>query len=219
MSEAEKQQAAMAQQMGQQVNASGMDKPSLDEVMALLSNDMARCFRIAIETDSTIKVDQDADKQARTEFLQAAGGFIQQAVQVPVPELQPLLMDMLLFGIRGFKAGRELEASFERAQSEMEEKRNQPPQPQQPSPDEIKAQAEAKSAEMTMQMQQQKAQIDAQSMQMKLQIEQQSAQADMQIKAMDVRLKEMDVQIKQIELLTKQQGVVNDTVAAQSEVV
>jgi len=206
---AEKQQAAIMQQMAQQAQASGqqpppmtpvdakaMEKPSLDEVVALLRDDMARCFRISIETDSTIKIDQDAVKAARSEFLTAAGGFIQQAAQVQVPELQPLLMDMLLFGARGFKAGRELESSFEKAQEALDEKAKQPPQ--QPPPD-----PSIEKAKLDMQMATQKAQLEAQSMQMRAQLDGQIAQADMQIKMMDVKLKEMDVKIKEIELAGK----------------
>lgn len=206
---AEKQQAAIMQQMAQQAQASGqqpppmppidakaMEKPSLDEVVALLRDDMARCFRISIETDSTIKIDQDAEKAARSEFLTAAGGFIQQAAQVPVPELQPLLMDMLLFGARGFKAGRELESSFEKAQEALEEKAKQPPEQPQPDP-------AIEKAKIDMQTATQKAQLEAQSMQMRAQLDGQIAQADMQIKMMDVKLKEMDVKIKEIELAGK----------------
>jgi hypothetical protein len=206
MTEQEKQMAEIAQQMGQpaQVDPAKMQKPSFDDVMGLLRDDMARCFRISIETDSTIKVDQDAEKAARSEFLTAAGGFIQQAAQVQLPELQPLLMDMLLFGVRGFRAGRQLEGSFEEAIQKMQEKAKQPPAPQPPDPAMVKAEAEAQSAKMGMQMAQQKFQLDAQSMQLKAQLESAKAQADMQIKQMDVQLKMMDVKIKEIELLTKQ---------------
>jgi hypothetical protein len=164
MSEAEKQQAAMMAQAGQPVDQKAMEKPSLEQVMGLLRNDMARCFRIAIETDSTIKVDQDKEKAARTEFLQASGAFIQQAAQIPVPELQPLLMDMLLFGIRGFKAGRELENSFERVQAELEEKRQQPPQPPPPDPN---VELEAKRLEQEGQLGQAEVQLKAKELQLK----------------------------------------------------
>ncbi len=175
MTAQEKQMAMMqAQATGQAPNNAAMEKPDLESVMALLRNDMARCFRIAIETDSTIKVDQEADKAARNEFLAAAGGFIQQAAQVPVPELQPLLMDMLLFGMRGFKAGRELENSFERVQAELEEKRKQPPPPPQP--------------DMKLQLEAQKVQQDAQLKSQELELKRQEMQQNMQLEAVKMRL-------------------------------
>jgi hypothetical protein len=211
MTEAEKAQIMQAQQFAQQqaqsmgqpvppvpqIDQKAFEKPSLDQVMELLRNDMARCFRIAIETDSTIKIDQDKEKAARSEFLSAAGGFIQQASQIASPELQPLLMDMLMFGVRGFKAGRELESSFERAAQELEEKNKQPKQENQPNP-------EAEKMAFEMKMAQQKAQLDIQSAQIKNQIDQAVAQADMQIKNMEVQMKAIDLQIKQMELAIKQ---------------
>ena len=50
-----------------------------DRVMELLRNDRMRGFVIDIETDSTIQPDEDAEKQRRTEFITAVGGFLQQA--------------------------------------------------------------------------------------------------------------------------------------------
>lgn len=106
-----------------------MDLPTWEEVEKLIRNDTARCFRIDIETDSTIKTDQDAEKKARTEFLAAAGGFIQQMQQVQNPQLQPLLMEMLMFGIRSFKVGREMESEFKSTIVKMRKQAEQPPQP------------------------------------------------------------------------------------------
>lgn len=107
-----------------------LKKPTWEEVEAVLRENGARCFRIDIETDSTIKADQEAEKAARSEFLTAAGGFIQQASQIQSPELQPLLMEMLEFGVRGFKVGRELETEFKVAKDALKAK-SENPEPQQ----------------------------------------------------------------------------------------
>lgn len=186
-----------AQQTGQQPDADAMQKPTLEDVDALLKDDAARCFRISIETDSTIKVDQEAEKQARTEFLTAAGGFIQQAAQIQVPELQPLLMDMLLFGIRGFKAAREIESSFEEAQQKLEDKANQPPQPPQPDPalelDKARLQSEEKlkGAEL---------QLKAQELGMR----QQEQQAALALKQIDLQIKQIELRMKEMEMIAQQ---------------
>lgn len=174
--EEQKQQAMAMAQSSNQPMPEIMDKPSLEKVIELLKNDMARCFRISIETDSTIKTDQESEKKARTEFLQAAGGFIQQAAQIAAPELQPLLMDMLLFGIRGFKAGREIEGSFERAREAIDKKSKNPPPPDNSAA--IEAQAAEQESKVNIQIK----------------------QMDMQIKGMDVQMKGIDMQIKQIEM-------------------
>lgn len=143
LTEAEKQQALMSQQpqMGPdgqpmppkplpETIAKLLKKPTWEQIEAVLRENGARCFRIDIETDSTIKADQDAEKASRIEFLTAAGGFIQQAATIQVPELQPLLMEMLKFGVGGFKAGRELETEFKVAVDAIKERAEAPPVPQ-----------------------------------------------------------------------------------------
>jgi hypothetical protein len=78
------------------------------------------------------------------EFLQAAGSFLQQAVQAvqAVPEMAPLMGEMLMFGVRAFKASRPIEAAFEQAVQKL----NLPQQPK-PDPEAAKAQGEAAKAQ------------------------------------------------------------------------
>lgn len=118
-------------------------KPTWEEVEQVLRTEGLRCFKIDIETDSTIKADQDAEKTARTEFLTAAGSFIQQAAQIPDPKLQPLLMEMLMFGVRGFKVGREMESTFKVAMDKIRQQADAP----QPTVDPA---AEAQKQEMAL---------------------------------------------------------------------
>lgn len=155
-----------------------MNDPTWEEVEALIRNKALRCFRIDIETDSTIKADQEADKAARVEFLKAAGGFLQQANEVGAsnPIMVPLLGHMLQFGIRGFPVGKELEGEFNTTLQKLEKQAANP----QPKPDpamakvqvyaqasQAKLQAETQLQQVKMQgemrMAQQKAQIDAQT--------------------------------------------------------
>lgn len=162
LTQAEKQQVQMAQQpqidpmTGQPMPPKPlpehieklMKKPTWEEIEAVLRENGARCFRIDIETDSTIKADQDAEKAARVEFLTAAGGFIQQAAQIPVPELQPLLMQMLQFGVGGFKVSREMETEFKVTMDALKQKAEQPPEPQpDPAIEQAKAQMALKQQE------------------------------------------------------------------------
>lgn len=81
----------------------------------LFRNDAIRNWRIGIETDSTIAVDEITEKQTRIEFLNAVTGFIKEVaplVQAGALPL-PIAKAMLLFGARGFKVGRELESALE----------------------------------------------------------------------------------------------------------
>lgn len=87
------------------------------EIMDVLKSDVLREFNINIETDSTVLPDEQAEQQSRISFLETAGGFLEKAVPLTQtsPELAPLLGEMLLFGVRGFKTGRSLEETFEEA--------------------------------------------------------------------------------------------------------
>ena len=137
-----------------------MNEPSWDEVMQFMHSDSIINYRIDIETDSTIKNDQEADKAARMEFLSAAGGFIKEAMAVQDPAIAPLLAKMMQFGLRGFKVGRDLESEFETTIKKIE-KEAQNPQPK-PNPEMMKIQAQA-------QLQQQEQQADAQMKQLQMQ--------------------------------------------------
>lgn len=198
----EKQQIQMQQQMAPQGGQPQplpeeiqklLDEPTWEEVMTLLRNDTMRCFKITIETDSTIKADQEAEKQARVEFLGAAGGFIEKAVMMP-PDLQPLAMEMLQFGIKGFKVGREMETTFDVALKKIKEATEQP-QPE-------KADPEIEKVKMQGQLEQQKLQGQQQSDQMKMQQQSQSeqqklqyqAQSDAQAAQLEMRKEEMRIQ-------------------------
>ena len=181
-----------------------LEKPSWEEVYQLIANDVPRCYRIGIETDSTIKTDQEAEKQARLEFLGQAGAFIQQASQVPNPDLHPLLMDMLLFGVRGFKVDRDMEAQFEMVIDKMRKKQKQDENaPPQPNPEEIAAQQEGEMKQAEMQAKQGEAQMKAQSEGAKLQLETEKAKADAVLKEKELFLKEQELALKDKEIEMK----------------
>lgn len=170
-----------------------MDNPTWEDVEALIRDETARCFRIDIETDSTIKVDQEAEKQQRTEFLGAVGSFLQQAVVMP-PDLQPLLMQMLMFGMRGFKVSRELESTFDVALKKMTAAAENP-QPQ-PDPAQAEAQANAQAEQARMQTEMAKMQQDGQLKQTELQQTAQIKQAELEIKLAELLLKQQDMEYK-----------------------
>ena len=120
------------------------DAQYAQQAIELIKNDSMRCYRIEVATDSMVELDEAAEKASRMEFLQAAGSFLQQAVQAvqAVPEMAPLMGEMLMFGVRAFKASRPIEAAFEQAVQKL----NQTQQPK-PDPEAAKAQGEAAKAQ------------------------------------------------------------------------
>ena len=151
-----------------------------DQVMDLLRNDPLRQFRIAIETDSTIQPDEEEEKRSRTEFLEATGTFMQGAIMLgqQMPELTPLITEMLMFGVRGFRAGRELEERFEDVMDQINAKASQPQQPQ-PNPEMIKAQIEQQKAQAKIQQDQASAAIKQKQDQQKMVFDQQQHAQEM----------------------------------------
>jgi len=149
------------------VKESGIDRTQdaqyAEQALQLLKNEPMRNFAIDIETDALVQVDEQQEKQSRVEFLAAAGGFLEKAVQAAqvAPDIVPLVMQMMLFGIRGWKVGREMEGQFEATAQQILQKQAQP-KPQQPDPEMIKQQAETQRRQSENQTQIQQEQIRAQ---------------------------------------------------------
>jgi hypothetical protein len=87
-----------------------------DRVMELLRSDRMRSFRVDIETDSTLQPDENAEKRSRTEFVDAAGAYLERAVKIvqAAPPLAKTAGELLMFAARGYRAGRGLEETLER---------------------------------------------------------------------------------------------------------
>jgi hypothetical protein len=92
------------------------------QAVALLRNDAMRNFRVEIETDSTVAVDEQTQKQQATELLAAMGTFLKDVAPVAqmAPQLLPLLGQMLLYGVRHYRGGRNLEGAVEQTFQALE---------------------------------------------------------------------------------------------------
>ena len=191
--------------------------PTLGEAaIALLKDTTERRFRIDIETDSTIEVDQAQEKADRTEFITAVSTFVQAWAPVlqQTPQLGALAGELLMFAVRGFKAGSQLEGVIEAAMEDLQRAAKNPPPPP-PDPAMVKAQADAAATQQAAQIQAQQAQAEgqreAQSHQQQMAIDQQKAQAEMAAEAQRGQIKKMlaamEAQSKQIDLLIAQVGL------------
>jgi hypothetical protein len=148
--------------------------PSWEDVTALLRNKVARQFRIDIETDSTIEPNQTEEKQQAVELIGAVGQMVMQwgpAIQAQ-PALAPMVGEFIKWGVRRFRAGRQLEDVIDNTVDKMTAAASQPqaPQgPQQPPVDQTKL-AVASIEQQTEQMAQQ---AETQRVQMQLGVKQQ----------------------------------------------
>jgi hypothetical protein len=190
-----------------------INNPSWEEVYALLRDETMLSYKIDIETDSTIKFDQDNEREQRIEFLQAAGGFIREAIQVSDPALVPLMAKMLQFGIRGFKIGKELESAFENAISKIEKQSANPQKKPDPESMKVQAQIQVEQAKLQANMQLENARLqadkekiaaDAQSQQSRLAYQAQVDTNQAQLDAQNEQLRQQHEQRRfEIEQQTK----------------
>jgi len=181
------------------------------KAIQLLKHDQTRGFRIEIEVDSTVIADQEQEQAARVAFLQMAGQFLAEAVPLAqqVPELAQLAGQMLLFGVRGFPIGREMETVFETALEQMQQAASQPKPPVE-NPEIIKAQADAqvKQAEI-----QQRAQTDG----MKMQLEQAKAEQTAQIEAAKLQLEQLRLDLDARKIALDEQRAKTEANGADAE--
>lgn len=104
------------------------DPQVFQAAMAMLKNQRLRDFRIDIETDSTIALDDTAEKQAASEFITTVGTFFTQfgPMVQQMPPLAPLMSEMLMFLVRRFHAGRSMEGMIEETMQKVAQLAQQP---------------------------------------------------------------------------------------------
>lgn len=207
---------------GMQPDFNALAQAKFQEVCALLKNDKMRTFRIDIETDSTIEVDKQASKEAATELVTAVGTFLEKAV--PIVQVQPSLVvpmgQTLLWIMRQFGSGRDVEAAWETAIDTLTKAAKNPP-PKQPTPEEIKAEAEKNKQAMETERMQMQAQIDQQKAQMDLQAQQQKNAMEMQKMQAELQMQREEMALMRqkmgMELQMEQQRMAIDTQAAERD--
>jgi hypothetical protein len=207
---AQQQQAA---QQAQEQRIAQLTDQIFQQAIDLLKNDKMRTFRIDIETDSTVEIDKQAEKEAVVEMLTAMGGFLEKSMQIGmgVPEMVPALGQSLLFAFRRFGVGRDVEGAWEQAIDKLSQKAKNPG-PKPPSPEEIKAQAEMQKQQMEGQRMAAQAQIEQQKGQMEMQMAQAKHQMDLEKMQAELAIKKEELNLKREELAMRAQEMQIDAV-------
>ncbi len=163
-----------------------------DDVLELFKDGVTRRFRLDVEADSTISGDESQERSDRAAFVEAVTNFVKEWAPIlqAQPALLPVAKQMLLFLVRGFRGGRELEETLEEAFDKLEEIAGQP-KPNVPSPEvqaeqvklqgiQAKTQAEAQKATLDLQASQADAQAKIAATQSQVQLKQAESAAQMQ---------------------------------------
>jgi hypothetical protein len=190
---------------------SDSDKQLVPQALALLKSESAKNFRIEVTSDSMIYQDEQQEKANRVEFLTAVSQFIQTAMPVgqAAPELVPLFMEMLKFGVTAFKAGKQMEGLIdETADKFREQAKAQEGQPQPPSPEvqkmQMQAQLETQKMQSQMQLEQQKMQANIEMERAKQEYQSQEAQVRMQMEMQrNASEREMEMKMAQMKMMTE----------------
>ena len=197
---------------------SDTDKQYIQPALALLRDESAKNFRIEVTSDSMIFQDEMQEKQDRMEFLSAIGGFMQQVIPAAqaVPEMTPMLMEMVKFAVTAFKAGKGLEGIIdETADKFREQAKAQEGQPKPPTPEQQKLQGQMQLEQAKLQASQQQAQQTMQLEQQKMQMQMELEKAKQEYQAQENQLKfqledqrnraqaDMDMRIAQMKMNTE----------------
>jgi hypothetical protein len=135
------------------------------EAAQLLKDEWAMCYRVQVFADTLAIPDYNAERQGRTEFIQATGQFIAQVM--PLIEMEagagPFLLHILQWGVSSFRSAATIEGVFSKAIQKMEDdlkaKELNPP-PAKPDPKMVVAQAEAHRKEVETQTNVERASAD-----------------------------------------------------------
>ena len=182
------------------------DQQLIPQAIELLRDKPLRNFRVDIAADSLVMLDENQNRQDRLQFLQAFGGFLAQALPVgqASPQMVPLMMELLRFGMQAFKAARPIEGQLDATLQQLAQAAGQ----ENPEQQGKQAEMQMKQAELQGrgQLEQQKIQLEAAlsqaKMQHEMQLEQVRAQAKLQMEQQkmdfEARLEAAKLQQKQV---------------------
>ena len=207
---------------------SEVDKAVVPDAMALLvgpermQNPQAeapnplRAFRIEVNADSMIQMNEAAEKRDRMEFLTANGAFMEKATMMAAqagaaaPIIVPLIMEMWKFGVTGFKVGKTIEGQFDEAAEKLKAMAGQPmPDPaqmQEQAMMQAKAQVEQENATKEIGLTKRAADLDIREM--KFGAEQELAKAQAEV---DAKLNEKNRAIETNEIEHKRKTADQET--------
>lgn len=163
---------------------SSYDIDLIEPAVMLLKNPEEASMRVDIRPESVAMVDYAQLKAERTDYINALSMFMQSAKPLMElqPEAKPFLLQLLQWGLAGFKGASEIEGVIDKAIQQSEEEQKQPKEDK-PDP--------------AIQLQQMKDQAEMQKIQAKAQADQQAREFDMQA---DMQTAQMAHQAKMTEI-------------------
>jgi len=111
------------------------DAPLAQQAVEFLkSGQDSKMYRISVEAETMAMVDWAQERDSRTQFMQAVGTFLSDTgnMMQSMPEAVPVMLEMMKWGLGGFRVGKEIETVLDQAIQAA----GKQPEPKQPSPKE-----------------------------------------------------------------------------------
>lgn len=178
------------------------DQPQVGPAVQLIKETRDLIWRIEVKPESVAMVDYAQLKQERTQYITALATFLQSAAPLVEmePKATPILLEMLKWGLAGFKGSQEVEGVLDQAIQVMQSASQEGGgETEGPSPEEVKAQMEQQKQEHEKQMKQ----MDDQSTQQAQQFEQMMEQMKAQNRTTEIQMEtdsKLQVESAQAEL-------------------
>ena len=208
--------------------AASPDKDMAQEAIELIKNPEEAMLRIDIRPESVAMVDYAHLKSERTDYINALSTFMQSASPLmdSDPSAKPFLLELLSWGLAGFKGASEIEGVIDRA---IDASKKEAQQPEQPDPaaaaqqakqqgEMQKIQAKAQS-DMALRDQDKQADIETAMAQHRMKLEE--VDAGMRSKLAEINAKmQADLTVEQAQtqmnIAQQQQGVQNEMLKDQA---
>jgi hypothetical protein len=178
-------------------------------------------LRIEIRPESVAMVDFQALKAERTDYMNAVSMFMQSTAPIieADPATKPFMLQLLQWGLAGFKGSSEIEGVIDKAISASQEAEQAAAEgEQEPSPEELAMQAEQQKQQGDLGRIQAKAEADMQLRQMDMQSDIQTSQASHQMKMAEIsaaaQAKIAEIQVSLQADLLKEQAQTESNIAS-----
>jgi hypothetical protein len=201
-----------------------LDVDLLPQAIALIKDPKQAKLRIAIRPESVAMVDYAQLKAERTDYINALSMFMQSATPLMEsdPAAKPFLLQMLKWGLAGFKGAQEIEGVMDRAieaSVEAEKAKQQNPQPD-PAAAAEKAKLEGEmqkiqaKGQSDMQVRDHDKQADMETAQMQNQLDLQKISTETELTIKEITVKgNVDVQAEEAKSLSNTRQSVTGTQA------
>jgi len=173
------------------------------QAIALIKDDENAIWRIQVRPESVAMVDYAQMKQDRMEYINSLAMFMQSSAPLAALDsgITPYLIELLKWGLAGFKGSQEIEGVLDRAVNQaVQAQAQKAQQPPEPSPEEKKQQGEMQKMQMQFQQDMQKQQTQFQQAMQEIAAKQKAdmtkifakLQADIQKEAAQARFNMME---------------------------